>query len=71
VLQTATKYISKREREREREKEIREEFRVLQTGTKKNLEGFRGFTNSNKMYKRGREKRVCGNKGFYKQQQTN
>jgi hypothetical protein len=34
VLQTATKYLSKREREREREKEIREGFWVLQTATK-------------------------------------
>jgi hypothetical protein len=32
VLQTATKYISKRARERE--KEIGEGFRVLQTATK-------------------------------------
>jgi hypothetical protein len=71
VLQTATKYISKRTRERERERRRFEKGLGFYKQQQKNLEGFRGFTNSNKIYKRGREKRVCGNKGFYKQQQTN
>ncbi len=52
-------------------------FRVLQTATKDgretrgSLERFWVSQTATKYTREGGEKRVCGNKGFYKQQQTN